>query len=54
MNKPRKILIASLGVAAVAYGCRREAVGNLMPAPAPPPDAQATPPHDTPDAAPKK
>jgi hypothetical protein len=42
--KRRKLLVASLGVAAVAYGCRREQppVGNLMPAPAD--DASIMPP----------
>ena len=56
--RPKKLLLASLGVAAVAYGCRRErfvgnlmpptnpdaevAVGNLMPAPTE--DAQLGPP----------
>jgi hypothetical protein len=57
MKTRRKLLVASLGVAAVAYGCRREqpAVGNLMPAPtddasiAPPGNLMA-PPVTPPDA----
>jgi hypothetical protein len=41
----RKLLIASIGVAAIAYGCSKdpkqpEPVGNLV-APPPPPDAGA-------------
>ncbi len=39
----RKLLVASLGIAAVAYGCKRAGpTGNLMPPP--PHDAMTVPP----------
>ncbi len=43
-RRGRKLLVASVGVAAVTYGCkdfRREPVGNLMVVDTPGPDAAA-------------
>jgi hypothetical protein len=57
MKTRKKLLVASLGVAAVAYGCRRDPdpmpVGNLMPAPtrdAEPPSVGNLMPPPPPDA----